>query len=694
LHARAPRASHFPPHTTPPSSFSAKNLILMGIKHCELYDPAPTSWLDLSGQFYLTPEDVGHPRAARCLARLQALNQYVTVAVAPEAALSAAVLARFSVIVATDCSEAELAALGGWARAGGRQFIAAEARGGFGRVFTDLGPAHTVEDADGQPLQSGVLAMVTADEVGAVSCVQDARHGLSVGDHVVFREVTGCAGLNDGVPRRVQSVPDAGTFTLGDLRGCGGAYTGGGTFTTVKVPTQMAFAPVTDMLRPVGTPGGPPSEAAFSVTDFAKFDRPAVLHSAFCALHAAGIPAPGDEAAAQGVLAAAEGLCAGAAPPQALTPALRALILQLARGAAGSLSPMCAAIGGIAGQEVIKGITRNFTPLRQWLYLDASEAVPPGSCPPPLPPSALAPRGDRYDGQAAVIGRAAQAALGGLRYFLVGAGAIGCEVLKTWALMGVGCGPGGAITVTDMDTIERSNLSRQFLFRAADIGRLKSTTAVNAAVAMNASLRAVAYEARVGDDNEGVFNAGFWGGLAGVCTALDNVDARLYIDRCCLKYRVPMLDSGTQGTMGSTQVVYPDLTENYGARRDPPEVGIPICTLKDFPYKIEHTLAWARDWFEGEFKQLPEAVNAYLSQPNFLEALKAQTNTQIETLKKVRGGERVRCAVLCVCVCVCARARVCFYPKLNLLPPPPAPSPPRSCNPRWCTSAPPRCRTS
>jgi ubiquitin-activating enzyme E1 len=324
------------------------------------------------------------------------------------------------------------------------------------------------------------------------------------------------------------------------------------------------------------------------------------------------------------------------------------VVLQLARGAAGSLSPLCAAIGGIAGQEVIKGITGKFTPLRQWMYLDASEALPPGACPPPLAPEAVAPRGDRYDGQAAVIGRAAQAALGGLRYFLVGAGAIGCEVLKTWALMGVGCGPGGAITVTDMDTIERSNLARQFLFRAADIGKLKSTTAVNAAVGMNAALRAVAYEARVGEDNEGVFNAAFWGGLGGVCTALDNVDARLYIDRCCLKYRVPMLDSGTQGTMGSTQVVFPGLTENYGARRDPPEVGIPICTLKDFPYKIEHTLAWARDWFEGEFKQLPEAVNAYLSQPNFLEALKVQTNTQIETLKKVRRAvDSVSSAALC-----------------------------------------------
>jgi len=51
----------------------------------------------------------------------------------------------------------------------------------------------------------------------------------------------------------------------------------------------------------------------------------------------------------------------------------------------------------------------------------------------------------------------------------VGAGAIGCEMLKNWALMGVGVGDGGHIIVTDMDIIEKSNLNRQFLFRPWDV---------------------------------------------------------------------------------------------------------------------------------------------------------------------------------------------------------------------------------
>ena len=53
--------------------------------------------------------------------------------------------------------------------------------------------------------------------------------------------------------------------------------------------------------------------------------------------------------------------------------------------------------------------------------------------------------------------------------FQVGAGAIGCEMLKNWAMMGVASGEGGQIYVTDMDTIEKSNLNRQFLFRPHDV---------------------------------------------------------------------------------------------------------------------------------------------------------------------------------------------------------------------------------
>lgn len=53
--------------------------------------------------------------------------------------------------------------------------------------------------------------------------------------------------------------------------------------------------------------------------------------------------------------------------------------------------------------------------------------------------------------------------------FQVGAGAIGCELLKNFAMIGLACAGDGQVIVTDMDTIEKSNLNRQFLFRPWDV---------------------------------------------------------------------------------------------------------------------------------------------------------------------------------------------------------------------------------
>lgn len=63
------------------------------------------------------------------------------------------------------------------------------------------------------------------------------------------------------------------------------------------------------------------------------------------------------------------------------------------------------------------------------------------------------------------------------------------------------------------------------------------------------------------------FNDDFYDSLSFVATALDNVEARLYVDQRCMFYHIPMLESGTLGTKGHTQVVVPRVTENYGATR-------------------------------------------------------------------------------------------------------------------------------
>ena len=87
--------------------------------------------------------------------------------------------------------------------------------------------------------------------------------------------------------------------------------------------------------------------------------------------------------------------------------------------------------------------------------------------------------GSRYDDQIKIYGNEFQRNLGDLNIFLIGAGALGCEFIKNFAMMGVACGPKGLISCTDDDKIEVSNLNRQFLFRKCDIRTPKSRTALD-----------------------------------------------------------------------------------------------------------------------------------------------------------------------------------------------------------------------
>lgn len=225
----------------------------------------------------------------------------------------------------------------------------------------------------------------------------------------------------------------------------------------------------------------------------------------------------------------------------------------------------------------------------------------------------MKPANSRYDAQISVFGSRLQKKLEDAKAFVVGSGALGCEFLKNLALMGVCCGEEGKLTITDDDVIEKSNLTRQFLFRDWNIGQAKSTVASSAAALINPRLRVEALQNRASPETEAVFDDTFWENLSIVINALDNVTARLYIDQRCVYFQKPLLESGTLGACCNTQTIIPHLTENYGATMDPPEKQAPMCTVHSFPHNIDHCLTWARSEFEGLLEKTPTEVNAYLS---------------------------------------------------------------------------------
>ncbi|KAK6625245.1 E1 ubiquitin-activating protein [Polyplax serrata] len=597
-----------------------KNVILGGVKSVTIHDDSVCKISDLSSQFYLSENSIGQNRAEACRDQLAELNNYVPVK-SYTGQLTEQFLKNFRVVVLTCASLEEQERISEITHQNDIALIIADTHGLFSQIFCDFGSNFTVYDTNGENPISTMIADISRDTEGIVTCLDDNRHGFEDGDYVTFSELQGMDELNGCKPIKIKVLGPY-TFSIGDTTKFS-KYVQGGIVTQVKMPKTLSFKSYKDAI----------CNPQILITDYAKFEHPQQIHLAFLTLHQFkkaknSLPRPWNEEDANTFVEMAKSV-------QILKDTeVNVPLLQLfSKISAGDVCPMNAAVGGIVAQEVMKACSGKFHPIYQWLYFDAIECLPKNIC---LSQSDVMPKNTRYDAQIAVFGSQFQEILGKLKYFVVGAGAIGCELLKNFALMGIGATT-GKIIVTDMDLIEKSNLNRQFLFRPHDVQRPKSIVAAKAIKKMNPAVNVISHENRVGPETEKTYDDAFFEDLDGVANALDNVDARVYMDRRCIYYRKPLLESGTLGTKGNTQVVVPFLTESYGSSQDPPEKSIPICTLKNFPNAIEHTLQWARDNFEGLFKQLPENASQYLTDPMFVDrTLKLQGIQPMEVLESVK----------------------------------------------------------
>ncbi|XP_024028906.1 SUMO-activating enzyme subunit 2 isoform X2 [Morus notabilis] len=178
-------------------------------------------------------------------------------------------------------------------------------------------------------------------------------------------------------------------------------------------------------------------------------------------------------------------------------------------------------------------------------------------------------------------------AIKGAKVLMVGAGGIGCELLKTLALSGF-----QDIHIIDMDTIEVSNLNRQFLFRQSHVGQSKAKVARDAVLKFRPHISITPYHANVkGPD----FDVDFFKQFNVVLNGLDNLDARRHVNRLCLAAEVPLVESGTTGFLGQVTVHIKGKTECYECQPKPAPKTYPVCTITSTPSKFVHCIVWAKD---------------------------------------------------------------------------------------------------
>ena len=602
----------------------AKNIILAGVRSVTLYDPKPVQLEDLTSQFYLNEQHIGQSRASSCFHSLAELNSYVQVKVIDRLEYEK-IPHQFRVCITADMQLDSQIELDRLCHSGGKcSFISAQVAGLFSHVFCDFGPSFSSTDPDGEQLVSGIISNITCCQEGIVTCHEDVRHNLEDGNWVVFKEIKGMTKLNHSKPRQIRVISTH-SFSIGNTTDLDGEYEGGGIFEQVKLPVSFTFKTLEESL----------ANPSFVTSDFAKIERQELILNLFRALSAFEhkfnkFPETFDEKDFEGFVALLNTIC-----QNKLDEKEEDLAKKFCFGSKALIAPMCSFTGGFAAQEALKACTCKFTPLQQHLVFDSIESLPINSS---ITAQNTKPIGSRYDSQIRLFGKEFCDKIFNYKQFLVGSGAIGCEMLKNWAMLGLGTGPSGFIRVTDMDTIEKSNLNRQFLFRPEDLTCPKSTTAAQAVSRINPDLQGKiqSFVDKVAPETEVTFNESFFDELDCVTNALDNVAAREYMDKRCVLFEKPLLESGTLGTQGNTQVVIPHLTESYSSSQDPPEKSIPSCTLRNFPSQIEHTIHWALDSFKGFFNGHPESVNCYLENyPEYLDSLVKQGSVQKESLDNI-----------------------------------------------------------
>lgn len=484
------------------------------------------------GNYYISEKDFNKNRADIIGSRLSELNPNVKIT-KYSGDITTKLLSKFNIVIFIDYKFDDTSFnLNDFCRNNNIKTIFTSSRGFMGYIFCDFGNYKT-NDIDGEKLKSGYI--VSYDNI---KCITDKHHHFEVGNKFKF--------LNSDNIYEVKKIINPNSFETDKNIDNIGEYI------EIKNIININFKSLKkSILKP-----------EFIHIDFSDFDIPNKLHQINCSI---------------------------------LQDKLNNLNLKddltskIYNSYDGQLVPLNSIIGGIVANNIISGIANKYTPIKQWLYYECTNIINDIK-------NIDYNYNDIYKNQVKVIGSELQKKINDYKLFIVGSGALGCEYLKNFSMMGI-----GKQIITDMDIIEKSNLNRQFLFRNNDIGKYKSDIATKKAQQMNNTINIEYKLNKVGIETENIFDYDFYKNIDCIVNALDNVNARIYMDNQTIAYNKPLLEAGTLGLKGNVQVILPNLTESYQSSSDKTEESIPLCTIKNFPYEISHCIQWAREQFESLF---------------------------------------------------------------------------------------------
>lgn len=177
-----------------------------------------------------------------------------------------------------------------------------------------------------------------------------------------------------------------------------------------------------------------------------------------------------------------------------------------------------------------------------------------------------------------------QAAVNNSKILVVGCGGIGCELVKILGKYAL------SLTLVDFDTVELTNLHRQFFFTRKDVGKFKAEVIAHSLRSNNTSLKVICYTKSIFEKS---FDQRFYHSFDAVLLALDNEEARSHINRECVRSFTPMFECGTHGFTGQSYPIFPKVSRCYDCYPRPTPRTHQICSVRSRPSKPVHCAVWA-----------------------------------------------------------------------------------------------------
>ena len=603
----------------------AKNLILSGVNTLSIHDPTISQIQDMGANFYISDTDVG--KITRAEATASKFKSTSTKIIAINESINKEIINQHHIVFLTELllPWQDILLMNQYCRQQSKAFIMSLVLGLYGCIFVDFGDKFKIGNTIDNT--SCYIDSITNSNPGVVEIHCTQEHSFYDGDLVTFKEIEGMTELNTMNPIKIK-VNRINSFSICDTSSFG-KYVSGGIMESVVMPLEMKFKSLVESLDE--------GLEAQIYPDPVLNHKAKVLHIGLGAivkyyeLHKV-LPELNNVDNAKEVYKIANEL--NEKLEHKFSNDDMEIVMNIPMYSRAEITSMCSFFGGIASQEGLK-IIGKYIPLQQWFHYDSFDSLPTINV-------NRTPIHSRYDNFVSIYGQETLKELQDLKLLLAGAGGLGCEFAKAFSLLGLATSK-GQLMITDDDIIKDYNLSKGFMFTESDIDKYKVNVIMDVIKKANPLMNIKALMVFAESSNEETLYDKVWDDISVIISAVNNFEGRAYLDSKSVWHRKVFIDSATEETKGSVQIVIPKLTQSYTDIGNFVGIESDLCSIMNFPTSVKEMVDWALRTFDSYFVEIPLHTHEYLTNPK--ESNEIYVHKILELIRLKKGNPFENCII-------------------------------------------------